>query len=571
MMRMTRRAMLAGAAGLAAMPAFAATQSAPGAAVIRSAGKRDYGAAMAAIQAYAQAELTAIGLPGMTMSLVADDGFAATVTLGWADLTARTPVRPDHLFEIGSISKSLVALTLWSMAGEGLIDLDAPASRYLPATLLPPEPITTQQILNHVAGLPNGAPPLPHVAGDRLWTGLPAGRKFYYSNTGYQLAGLLIGAVAKRPHASEIAARVLRPIGMKDAAAVITSADRLRLAQGYAPQRDDIYPLTGAVLAEGPWNEMDMAAGSVIATADDMAGYLRFVIALGRGQGAPILTDAAAKRLLATAVDAPEFGNKAGYASGFEKTFVDSRPMLHHTGGMLHFSSSFDVDAAEGVGCFASVNGRLGEYRPVATTAYAVRVLRAARLGKPLPAAPDPLAFRMIARPDRFVGRWVAADGRMLDVVRSGEGVALVDGARRGRLEAGGGTKLVTDLAGWDAGQLEFSATSKGKNAALDRLWYRDVPLARDAAPPPAAPTPDRLQALVGNYRTNDQWVGLLDVVARGDGLELVGFGPLVEEPAGYWRLVEDEGGLERLRFDQIMGGRAQRLSFSGNDLWRLG
>lgn len=570
-MRMTRRAMLAGAAGLVALPAFAAIQSAPGTAIVRSPGRRDYGAAVAAIQSYAQAELTATGLPGMTMSLVADDGFAATVSLGWADLTQRTPVRPDHLFEIGSISKSLVALTLWSMAGEGLIDLDAPVSRYLPATLLPPEPITTQQILNHVAGLPNGAPPVPHVAGDRLWTGLPPGKKFYYSNTGYQLAGLLIGAVARRSHAAEIATRVLRPIGMKDAAAVITSADRLRLAQGYAPLRDDTYPLTGATLAEGPWNEMDMAAGSVIATADDMAGYLRFVIALGRGKGAPILTDAAATRLLATAADAPEFGDKARYASGFEKTFIDGRPMLHHTGGMLQFSSSFDVDAAEGIGCFASVNGRLGEYRPVATTAYAMRVLRAARLGKPLPSAPDPFGFRTVARPDRFVGGWVAADGRTLEVVRSGEGLALIDGARRGRLEAGGGAKLVTDLSGWEAGQLEFSASGKGKDAALDRLWYRDVPLGRGAAPPPLAPTPERLQALVGNYRTNDQWVGLLDVVARGDRLELVGFGALVEDAGGYWRLAEDEGGLERMRFDQMLGGRAQRLSFSGNDLWRLG
>jgi CubicO group peptidase (beta-lactamase class C family) len=506
----------------------------------------------------------------MTMSLVADDGFAATICLGWADLTAHTPVRPDHLFEIGSISKSLVALTLWNMADAGLIDLNAPVSRYLPATLLPPEPITTLQILNHVAGLPNGAPPVPHVAGERLWIGATPGSKFYYSNTGYQLLGLLISALAKRPHATEIMTRALRPIGMTDAAAVITSADRARLAQGYSVQRDDLMPLTGTTLAEGFWNEMDMAAGSVIATPDDMAAYLRFVIALGRGRGAPLLRDESAKALIAAQVDADEFGPKARYASGFATVVVEERPLLHHTGGMMQFASSFHVDSAEGVGAFASVNGIYPDYRPRAVTAFAARALRAARAGKPLPDAPNPMAFRTVSAPDRFVGRWVAADGHTIELARSGNGLAMVDGARRGRIEAAGGTKLMSNLPGWDAGPLEFSAPGKGKDAPLDRLWYRDLALARVTAPA-AVSTPDRLAALAGKYRTNDAWVGPIDIVARGDRLEMLGYGPLIEDARGFWRLEEDAGGLERLRFDQMVGGKAQRLSFSGHDLWRMG
>lgn len=573
-MTITRRTLLAaGAAGLAtvALPSLAGTPVWPAGVTIRNGGRRDYAAAIAAIRAFALAELAATGLPGMTISLVADDGFDATLCLGWADIAARAPVRPDHLFEIGSISKSLVALTLWALAGEGRIDLDAPAARYLPESLLPTEPVTTQQILNHTAGLPNFAPVIPHGPPGRLWTGAKPGTKFYYSNTGYSLAGLLIAAVTGRPHPIEIAERVMRPIGMATASAVITSADRARMAQGYSPLRDDLAPLTGAPLAEGSWGEMDMAAGSVIATPADMAAYLRYVIALGRGRGGPVLGDAAATALLRTSADAPDFGPGARYASGFEKTFIDGRPMLHHTGGMLMFSSSFDVDAAQGVGCFASVNGRLGEYRPVAVTSYAMRLLRAAQAGRKLPDAPDPLAFRRIAGPDRFAGRWIAAEGRALDVRPAGDGLVLAEGARQGRLEAAGATRLIADLPGWDAGSLEFSASGKGKDAPLDRLWYRDIPLARDAAPPAPPPTPDRLRALAGRYRTNDQWVGAMDIVTRGDRLVLLEGGPLVEDRAGYWRMAEDAGGLERLRFDTVVGGRAQRLMLSGNELWRMG
>lgn len=570
-MNINRRAVLAaGASAVIALPSWAATQAWPSSVVIRSPGKRDYSAAIAAVRSYAQGELLATGLPGMTLSLVADDGFAAIVCLGWADLTMRTPVRPDHLFEIGSISKSLTALTLWNMAGQGLIDLNAPADRYLPAALLPPEPITTLHILNHVAGLPNGAPVIPQVPGDRLWTGRKPAAEFYYSNTGYTLAGMLIGAVSKRPHALEIAARTLRPLGMTSAAAVITNADRMRLAQGYEPRRIDLSPLTGVPLVEGVWNEMDMAAGSVIATPDDMAAYLRYVIALGRGRGAPLLSDAAAKAMLASDVPAAQFGDKVRYASGFEKIVIDNRPVLHHTGGMLQFVSSYDVDAAEGIGCFASVNGWLQEYRPTGVTAHAMRVLRAVRQGKPLPVAPDPAGFRAVAKPDRFVGHWVARSGAVLEVVRDGAGLALVENGRRGRLESAGGTKLMTDLPGWDAGALEFASAAKGKDAMLDRLWYRDILLARDAAPPSPAPTPDRLRTLTGYYHHNDPWVGALDVVARADRLWLLGAGPLVEDPRGFWRTEEDTEGLERFRFETMVGGVAQRLNFSGYDLWRL-
>lgn len=73
----------------------------------------------------------------MIVSLVDGQGSEAVLCIGWADLASRTPVRPDHLFEIGFISKSLGAPALWQLATEGKIDLDAPVSRYLPLHCLP--------------------------------------------------------------------------------------------------------------------------------------------------------------------------------------------------------------------------------------------------------------------------------------------------------------------------------------------------------------------------------------------------------------------------------------------------
>jgi hypothetical protein len=161
--------------------------------------------------------------------------------------------------------------------------------------------------------------------------------------------------------------------------------------------------------------------------------------------------------------------------------------MLHHTGGMMLFTSSFDVDAEAGVGAFASTNGTLGEHRPTLVTAFAARALRAVREGKILPAQPDPYASRRIAKPDHYVGRWVAADGTALEIGRSGTGLAVRSGTQTGKLELVDG-EVTTDLPGFRAASLEFSRDdgddkAKDKNAPPTRLWYRDIAFSRERAP----------------------------------------------------------------------------------------
>ncbi|PXA87567.1 hypothetical protein DMC47_31705 [Nostoc sp. 3335mG] len=565
-MTMTRRALLGAAALVAFTPVLAATEAYPARIVLRSPGRRDYADAIEAIRICAQAELVATGLPGMIVSLVGDDGFEADLHLGWADLASRTPVGPDHLFEIGSISKSLAALALWQLASEGKIDLDAPVSRYLPLDCLPPEPITAQQLLNHVAGLPDNAPVPPASPNGRLWTGATPGSKFSYSNTGYELIGLLITTIAGRPHPEVIRERVQKPIGMVQATAHIHIEDRGRMASGYVTA-DDLPPMFGCPLIEGTWNEMDEAAGSVLATASDMAAYLRYVIALGRGKGAPLLPDASARVLLARVASAEDVGG--GYSSGFMRTKMDGRPMLHHTGGMMLFTSSFDVDAEEGVGAFASTNGTLGEHRPVGVTAFSVRAMRAARVGKPLPPQPDPFASRRIIKPERYVGRWIAADGTVLEIANGVSGLIARSGDQTGRIELSDGA-IVTDLPGFRAADLEFPTAKTDKDAQPDRLWYRDRAFGRDKAPEPGPVAPARLLALAGDYRSPNPWIGGTDILIREGKLVALGGGTLVEDKAGFWRLEKDPGGFERLWFDTPVGDRMYRLIASGGAMTRL-
>ena len=97
---------LAGVLG-AAGPAEARSASPPATAVVSAAGAgHDYRPALEALTRYVDSHLTAYGVPGMTLSLADAEGFSAVLTAGWSDIDRREPVRADHLFQIGSISKS---------------------------------------------------------------------------------------------------------------------------------------------------------------------------------------------------------------------------------------------------------------------------------------------------------------------------------------------------------------------------------------------------------------------------------------------------------------------------------
>ncbi len=67
--------------------------------------------------------------PGMALVLADRDGVQRVVHYGFGDLEARQPAGEDTLFEIGSISKSFVALALLQLRDEGKLDLDRPDRR----------------------------------------------------------------------------------------------------------------------------------------------------------------------------------------------------------------------------------------------------------------------------------------------------------------------------------------------------------------------------------------------------------------------------------------------------------
>jgi D-alanyl-D-alanine carboxypeptidase len=252
--------------------------------------------------------LVAKGIVGASACIVRKDEEPVVATAGLADRVRRIPVAPTHLFKIGSVTKSFVAVTLMRLAEDGTMSLDAPIAAWFPR--LPyADRITVRQLVNHRSGAPEFELHMP-MEPSRRWrpqeivdlayrVGTPSepGLRASYTNTGYVLAGMLIEALTGDSLAGQIRARVLVPLGLSDTYAAAGEAfPEERLVRGYyyrPPLRPEDANLpfdkggemwqTGGVLGYSedlqdstvtfPFSSA-YAAGDIVATASDLARFI---------------------------------------------------------------------------------------------------------------------------------------------------------------------------------------------------------------------------------------------------------------------------------------------------------
>ncbi|MBY9066165.1 beta-lactamase family protein [Hyphomonas sp. WL0036] len=506
------------------------------------------------VRDYMDAHRAAWGLPGMTLAAVSREGASATATSGFANLETQTPVDGDHLFQIGSISKMFTALAAWSLIAEGKLAPETRLADLLDNVVIQGgEGITLQHLLNHTSGLPAD---VPIFAEGGLWVGYDPGTNWSYSNTGYDLAGRMMVAASGQSYPDLIQTRVLDPLGMTQTKPAIRTIDRPLYAQGYEPLYFDRALPRPFPVAPAPWIDSDSPAGCIAATSEDMSKFLRFLIDLSAGKGGSVLPDDIAVRFLADPVSG--WGPDAAYGNGIARIRVNGRDYLHHTGGMVSFSSSLHVDIEAGVAAYASSNVHYGfGYRPVRVTAYACETQRAAGAGQATPVAPLP--FDPVEGPEQFAGTFMAADGDVFEVILKEGDLRLLRAGHDSALQGLMAQRFSTDDPDFAFDGVVIEAVD-GKAV---RAWVgaKEYLVDPSAGYKPAAPT--ELLALAGRYVDDDRWGVPVSVYARDGALLLENVAPLELMPEGYWRIAGEEGA-ERLRFDTVINGVAQVLVYSG-------
>jgi CubicO group peptidase (beta-lactamase class C family) len=186
------------------------------------------------------------------------------------------PTTPGTLFDLASVSKSVVAVVAVAVAESGLLDLDAPVTGILgrdrAGQLVG---VTPAMLLTHTSGLPaesfvwrDSTIPADHRLQRVIETPLetPPGERFRYSDVGYIVLGAVLEAATGRALPDLISERVAEPLHL----------DSLR----YGP----VDPRITAATEEKAWVDRGMVRGEV---HDELNWFLG-----GRAGNAGLFADA---------------------------------------------------------------------------------------------------------------------------------------------------------------------------------------------------------------------------------------------------------------------------------------
>ena len=506
--------------------------------------------------------------PGMTVAIADRSGMLRASVYGFSDLEQTLPVRADQLFQIGSITKSFVALICLQLAEEGKLDLQAPVLEYAPwLRMQSPYTVKIHHLLTHSSGLPGNAPLFLTDPAAKHEVRFVPGEAFHYCNMGYVILGEIISALDGMQWNESVKKRIFEPLNMTSSDTRIASSTRAATAKSYVPLYDDRpYPRTGP-LTVAPCITFTEASGSIVSTASDMAKYMAMILNGGAGPKSRIISEKSFAEYSKAQIKAEEFGPTASYGYGLAVDDMDGHKILRHTGGMVSFMSAIHMDLDEGVGIFASINAQQG-YRPNPVCAHGLKLLRAANAAKELPAMPAKDDFQKIEKASDYAGTYEASDGSQLVFSATADELFLLHGGKKLRVENSSGGMIVRHPE-FEIFPFVFGRKDE-KSPVTDVGHGERFYMGRHYDGPRTFDYPKEWNAFTGYYRNDSPWVLGFRVLMRQGKLWIDGVEALEAMQDGRFRGTSEPKSPEWISFHDPANGQTQRLQYSGENYWRV-
>lgn len=237
-------------------------------------------------------QAVAAGLPGAALA-VRSDNFSFDGVAGVEEIATAVPLNVNHRFYLGSVGKTYTAVAVVRMAADGMLDLDDPITRWLPAAVTDRIPssdaITIRSLLNHTSGIVDFrgdawdeafiADPRPQWANSDVlpfFLDMPLNfvptTDYGYSNSNYVLAALIAESASGLPIQDLIRNYIIAPTGLQDTAHGYEAQGLPSFAHGYL----DAY---GDIIDTAPWySHYGVADGGMQSSAADLAEFAREVL-----------------------------------------------------------------------------------------------------------------------------------------------------------------------------------------------------------------------------------------------------------------------------------------------------
>ena len=242
-------------------------------------------------------------LPGISVALIDDQDIVMQSSYGYANLEEEILATPETVYRMGSVAKVFTAMEIMRLYNEGLVDLDAPITDYIPDFSIKSRfqdntSITIRSLLTHRAGLPrNGNLPYwyfdsgVNILRDYVSSlkhsslAFPTGYRFKYSNIAYNVLGRIIEILRPSGYPFYMRDDLLREIGMNQSSFLaIHVAPTDDIAVGYYNENGKNHPIELSDI-------ISFASGNLYSSLQDMAEFTRFVFRGGQTGSTQIIAN----------------------------------------------------------------------------------------------------------------------------------------------------------------------------------------------------------------------------------------------------------------------------------------
>jgi CubicO group peptidase (beta-lactamase class C family) len=229
-------------------------------------------------------------LPALALTIVDGDKLIYQESRGLIDIDNNREARSESIFKLWSVAKVFTAVEIFREAEEGLIQLDAPISEYLPdfsiqSRFPDTDPITVRSLLAHRSGLPRNECLNFKEAGktgfslhkfeeaaSACYLAYTPGFRYKYSNLNYDLLGRIIEENRGSDFADYMDEQLLDKLGMSRSTFSSGNInDTMQIALGYEYYKRHFYPMIQSDINSVP-------SGNLYASIEDLSQFLRLAL-----------------------------------------------------------------------------------------------------------------------------------------------------------------------------------------------------------------------------------------------------------------------------------------------------
>lgn len=321
------------------------------------------------IDRYIQRQMDHLRIPGASLAIVNNNEIIHARGFGLARPGGKVPTKRTQFF-IGSLTKSITALAVMQLVEAEKIDLTAPVQQYLPwfrvADSKASSQITVRHLLNQTSGMSESSGRIPLANFDQSINATelqirklsnvslihPVGSKFEYSNSNYNILGLIIENASGESYIDYIRHTIFNPLDMRCSIALQTTSEQNSLAAGHRYWFS--FPVTTYDL---PIPKGSLPSGQLISSSEDMAHFLIANLNKGRYRDTQILMPENVDELFHGVAESIQMGISFGkYGMGWFIDKIDQTEIAWHTGIVPHSFSYMAILPEQNKGVVLLVN-----------------------------------------------------------------------------------------------------------------------------------------------------------------------------------------------------------------------